>query len=203
MQYCSLQHLTLLPSTVTHTTGCCFSFVFFVSSLFLKLFLPPSPVAYWVPTDLGSLSFSVISFCLLILFMGFSRQDYSQSYAFFPVVNYGYESCSYIKKAQHQKCDSFKLGWWRRLFRVLWTVRRSNQSILKETNPEYSLEGLMLKLKLQYFGYLIWSTSSLEKTLMWKNKSMLRAKGKDDGRGLNGWIASLTQWTWIWANSGR
>ena len=56
-----------------------------------------------------------------------------------------------IKKAQHQKCDSFKLGWWRRLFRVLWTVRRSNQSILKETNPEYSLEGLMLKLKLQYF----------------------------------------------------
>ena len=75
MQYCSLQHWTLLPSPVTSTTGCCFWFGS-ISSFFLELFLYCSPVAYWAPTDLGSSSFSVLSFCLLILFMGFSRQEY-------------------------------------------------------------------------------------------------------------------------------
>ena len=81
----------------------------------------------------------------------------------FPVVMNGYESWT-IKKGEHQRIDAFKLWCWRRLMRVPWTARRSNQSILKEISPEYSLEVLMLKLKLQYFGHLMWSTDSLEKT---------------------------------------
>ena len=83
----------------------------------------------------------------------------------FPVVMYGYESCS-IRKAERQRTDAFELWYWRRLLRVPWTARRSSQSILKEINPEYSLEGLMLRLKLQYFGHLMRRTDSLEKTLM-------------------------------------
>ena len=83
----------------------------------------------------------------------------------FPVVMYGCESWT-VKKAEHQRIDAFKLWCWRRLLRVLWTARRSNQSILKEISPEYSLEGLMLKLKLQYFGHLMQRVDSLEKTLM-------------------------------------
>ena len=84
----------------------------------------------------------------------------------FPVVMYGCESWT-IKKAKSQRTQDFELWCWRRLFRVPWTSRRSNQSILKEINPEYSLEGPMLKLKFQYFGYLIQRTDSLEKTLIW------------------------------------
>ena len=83
----------------------------------------------------------------------------------FPVVMYGCESWT-IKKAEHQRIDAFELWCWRRLFRVPWTARRSKKSILKEISPEYSLEGLMLKLKLQYFGHLVQRTDSLEKTLM-------------------------------------
>ena len=83
----------------------------------------------------------------------------------FPVVMYGCDSWT-IKKAEHQIIDAFKLLCWRRFLRVPWTARRSNQLILKEINPEYSLEGLMLKLKLQYFGHLMQRTDSLEKTLM-------------------------------------
>ena len=83
----------------------------------------------------------------------------------FPVVIYGYESWT-IKKAECHRIDVFELWCWRRLLRVPWTARRSNQSILKEISPEYSLEGLMLKLKLQYFGHLIWRTDSFQKTLM-------------------------------------
>ena len=83
----------------------------------------------------------------------------------FPVVVYGCESWT-IKTAEHQRIDAFELWCWRRLLRVPWTARRSNQSILKEISPEYSLEGLMLKLKLQYFGHLMQRTNSLEKTLM-------------------------------------
>ena len=86
----------------------------------------------------------------------------------FPVVTYGCESWT-IKKAEHQKIDAFELWCWRRLLIVPWTARRSNQSILKENSPEYSLEGLMLKLKLQYFGHLIQRTDSFEKTLMLGN----------------------------------
>ena len=83
----------------------------------------------------------------------------------FPVVMYGCESWT-IKKAEHRRIDGFELWCWRRLLRVLWTSRRSNQSILKEISPEYPLEGLMVKLKLQYFGHLMRRTDSLEKTLM-------------------------------------
>ena len=83
----------------------------------------------------------------------------------FPVVMYGCESWT-IKKAEHWRIDAFKLWCWRRNLRVPWTARRYNQSILKDTRPEYSLEGLMLKLKLQYFGHLMWGTDSLVKTLM-------------------------------------
>ena len=83
----------------------------------------------------------------------------------FPAVIYGCESWT-IKKAEHQRIDAFELWCWKRLLRVPWTARRSNQSILKEISPEYSLEGLMLNLKLQYFGHLIQRTDSLEKTLM-------------------------------------
>ena len=83
----------------------------------------------------------------------------------FPVVMYGCESWT-IKKAECQRIDAFELWYWRRLLRVPWTARRSNQSILKEINPDYSLEGLMLKLQLQYFGHLMRSANALEKTLM-------------------------------------
>ena len=83
----------------------------------------------------------------------------------FPVVMYGCESWT-LKKAEHRRIDAFELWCWRRLLRVLWTARRSNQSILKEINPEYSLEGLILKLKLQYFGHLMRRADSFEKTLM-------------------------------------
>ena len=95
----------------------------------------------------------------------------------FPVVMYRCESWN-IKKAEHQRIDGFELWFWRRLSRVPWTARRSNQSILKEISPEYSLERLMLKLKLQYFGHLIWRTDSSEKTLM---------LGKIEGRRRRGW----------------
>ena len=81
----------------------------------------------------------------------------------FPVVMYGYDSWT-IKKAEHRRIDAFELWYWRRLFRIPWTARRSNQSILKEISPGYSLEGLMFKLKLQYFGHLMQSVDSLEKT---------------------------------------
>ena len=83
----------------------------------------------------------------------------------FPVVMYGCESWT-IKKAELRRNDAFKLWWWKRLLRIPWTAKRSDQSILKEINPEYSLEGLMLKLKLQYFGHLMQRIDSLEKTLM-------------------------------------
>ena len=83
----------------------------------------------------------------------------------FPVVMYGCESWT-IKKAEHERTDAFELWCWRKLLRVPWTARRSNQSILKEINPDYSLEGLMMKLKLQYFGHLMRRVDSLEKTLM-------------------------------------
>ena len=95
----------------------------------------------------------------------------------FPVVMYGCESCT-IKKAEHQRIDAFELWCWRKLLRVLWTARRSNQSILKEISPEYSLEGLMLKLKLRYFGHLMQRDSSLEKSLMLEKFEGKRRKGQ-------------------------
>ena len=95
----------------------------------------------------------------------------------FPVVMYGYESWT-IKKAERQRIDVFELWCWRRLLRVPWTGRRSNQSILKEISPEYSLEGLMLKLKLKYFGHLMRRTDSLEKTLMLGKIKGRRRRGR-------------------------
>ena len=116
----------------------------------------------------------------------------------FPVVMYGCESWT-IKKAECRKMDAFELWCWRRLLRVPWSARRSKQSILKEISPEYSLEGLMLNLKLQYFGHLMRRTDSLEKTWCWE---WLKARGEGDNRRWDGWMASLTQWTWVWASSG-
>ena len=115
----------------------------------------------------------------------------------FPVVMYGCESWT-IKKAECQRIDVFELWCWR-LLRVPWTARISNQSILKEISPEYSLEGLVLKLKLQYFGHLMWRTDSFKKTLM---LGKIEGGGEGDGRGWDGWIASPIQWTWVWVNSG-
>ena len=99
----------------------------------------------------------------------------------FPVVIYRCESCT-IKKAEHQRVDAFELWYWRRLLRVPWTARKSNQSILKEINPEYSSEWLMLKLKLQYSSHLMWRIYSLEKTLM---------LGKIEGRRRRGWQRTI------------
>ena len=96
----------------------------------------------------------------------------------FPVVMYGCESWT-IKKAEHRRTDTFQLWYWKRLLRVPWTARRSNQSILKEISPEYSLEGLMLKLKLQYFGYVMRRADSFEKTLILER---LKAGGEEDDR---------------------
>ena len=97
----------------------------------------------------------------------------------FPVVMYGCE-CGTIKKAEHQQIDAFELWCWRRLLRVPWTAGISNQSILKEISAEYSLEGLMLKLKFQYFGYLMKRTDSLEKTLMLGKIEGRRRRGRQD-----------------------
>ena len=112
----------------------------------------------------------------------------------FPVIMYGCESWT-IKKAEHRRIGAFELWCWRRLLRVPLTARKSNQSILKKISPGCSLEGLMLKLKLQYFGHLIWRADSLEKTLM-------LAGGEGGDRGWDSWMASPTQWTWVWVDSG-
>ena len=117
----------------------------------------------------------------------------------FPVVMYGSEFGT-IKKAEPRKIDTFELWRWRRLLRVPWTARRSNQSILKEISPGCSFEGLMLKRKLQYFGYLKRKADSLKRPWCWER---LKAGGEGDNRGWDGWMASPTQWTWVWASSGR
>ena len=108
----------------------------------------------------------------------------------FPVVMYGCESWA-IKKAEHWRIDAFELWCWRRLLRVPWTARRSNQSIQKEIWPEYPLEGLMLKLKLQYFGHLMWGTDSLEKTLMLGKIESRRIRGWQSMRLLGGFTDSM------------
>ena len=116
----------------------------------------------------------------------------------FPVVTYGCESWT-TKKAECQRIDAFELWCWRRLLKVPWTARRSNQSILKEISPECSLEGLMLKLKLQYFGHLIQKLTHWKRPWCWE---ILKVGGEGDDRGWDGWMASLPQWTWVWVNSG-
>ena len=116
----------------------------------------------------------------------------------FPVVMYGCESWT-IKKAEHRRIDAFELWCWRRLLRVPWTARRSNQSILKEISPGYPLEGLMLKLELHILA------TSCEELTHWKRLwcwEGLGAGGEGDDRGWDGWMASPTRCTWVWVNSG-
>ena len=115
----------------------------------------------------------------------------------FPVVMYGCESWT-IKKAERRRIDAFELWCWKRLLRVPWTARRSNQSILKEISPGCSLEGLMLKLKLQYFGQLMRRADSFEKTLVLGKIECRRRRGRQRMR----WMALPTQWTWIWMDPG-
>ena len=116
----------------------------------------------------------------------------------FPVVMDGCESWT-VKKAERQRIDTFELWCWKRLLRVPWTARRSNQSILKEISPGSSLEGLMLKLKLQYFGHLMRRVDSLKRPWFWEG---LKTGGEGDDRGWDGWMSSPTRWTWVWVNSG-
>ena len=111
----------------------------------------------------------------------------------FPVVMYGCESWT-IKKAECWRIDAFELWCWRRCLRVPWTARRSNQSILKEISPEYSLEGLMLKLRLQYFVHL------MQRPWCWER---LKVGGEGDDKGWDGWMSSLMRWTWVWIGSGE
>ena len=102
-----------------------------------------------------------------------------------------------VKKAECRRIDIFELWCWKRLLRVPWTARRSSQAILKEISPGCSMEGLMLKLKLQYFGHLLWRDDSFEETLMLGNTEA----GEGDDRGWDGWMASPTRWAWLWVNS--
>ena len=114
----------------------------------------------------------------------------------FPVVMYGCESWM-IKKAECQRIGAFELWCWRRLLRFPWTARRSNQSILKEINPEYSLEELMLKL--QYLATWCEELPHWKRPWCWER---LKSGGEGDDRGWDGWMASSTQWTWVWESSG-
>ena len=117
----------------------------------------------------------------------------------FSVVMYNCESRT-IKKAEHQRIHTFELWCWRRLLKVPWTAKRSNQSMLREINSKYSLEGLMLKLKLQHFVNLMQIADSLKSLWCWER---LRAEGEGGITGWDGWMASPMQWTWTWTNSGR
>ena len=114
----------------------------------------------------------------------------------FTVVMYGCESWT-IKEAEHPRIDAFEQWCWRRLLRVPWTARRSNQSILKEIWTDCSLEGLILKLKFQHFGHLMGRADSFERSWCWER---LKVVGEGDDRGWDGWMASPTQWIWIWVN---
>ena len=120
----------------------------------------------------------------------------SQGYVFL-VVMYGCENWT-VKKADCQRIDAFELWCWRKLLRVPWTARRSNQYTLKEISPGCSLEGMMLKLKLQYCGHLMQRVDSLENIWCWEG---LGAGGEGDNRGWDGWMVSPTRWIWIWVNS--
>ena len=116
----------------------------------------------------------------------------------FPVVMYGCNSWT-MKKAEQQRIDAFELWCWRRLLRVPWTAKRSNQFILKEISPGCSLEGLMRKLKFQYFGHWCEELTHWKRLWCWEG---LGAGGQGDDRGWDGWMASLTRWIWVWVNSG-
>ena len=117
----------------------------------------------------------------------------------FPVVMYGCKSWT-TKKAEHQRIDAFELQYWRRFLRVPWTARISNQWILKEISPEYSLEGLMLKLKRQYLATWCKDLTHWKRPWCWER---LKARGEGEDRGWDGWMASPTRWTCVWASSRR
>ena len=235
MQYCSLQHRTLLLLPAPSTTGHCFCFGS-ISSFFLELFLHCSQyVAYWAPNNLGSSSFIFLFFAFSYCSWGsqgknnevvchsllqwttfcqnslpwpvrlgwpytawlivslrcyFASKVHLVKAMVFPVVMYGCDSWT-IKKVEHWRIDAFELWCWRRFLRVPWTARRSNQSILKEISPGYSLEGLMLKLKLQYFGHLMRRTDSLEKTLMLGKIEGRRRRGRQRMKWLDGFTDSM------------
>ena len=115
----------------------------------------------------------------------------------FPVVMHGCESWT-IKKAEHRRIDAFELWCWTRLLKVPWAAKRANQSILKEISPGCALEGLMLKLKFQYFGHLMRRTDSFEKTLM---LAKIEGRRRGDDREWDDWLAPPTKWTWVWVVS--
>ena len=115
----------------------------------------------------------------------------------FPIIMYGCESWT-VKKTEHQRIDAFELWCWKRLLRVPWTARGSKKSILKEISLEYSLEWLMLKLKLQYLATWHEELTHLKRPCCWER---LKARGEWDDRGWDGWMSSLTQWTWVCVNS--
>ena len=129
----------------------------------------------------------------------FTNRGLSSQIMVFPVVMCGCENRT-VKKAERWRIDAFELWYWRRLLRVPWTARRSNQSVLKEISPGISLEGMMLKLKLQYLA------TSCEELTHWKRPwcwEGLGAGGEGDNRGWDHWMASVTRWTWVWVSSGR
>ena len=125
-----------------------------------------------------------------------STEVYLVKLLFFIVVMYGCEIWT-TKQAEHWRIDAFELWCWRRLLRVPWTARRSNQSIPKEISPEYSLEGLMPKLRLQQFGRLMWRTDLFERPWCLER---LKTGGERDDREWDGWMASPTLWTWVWVS---
>ena len=168
MQYCSLQHRSLLLSPVTSTTGYCFCFSS-ILSFFLELFLHWSPVAYWAPTDLGSSSFSILSFCLFILFMGSSRQEYWSGLPFPSPVDH---ILSDLSTMTHLSWVTLGVHW------KDWCWSWNSNTL----------------------------ATSCEELTHWKRPwcwEGLRAEGEGDERGSDGWMASLTRWTWVWVNSGR
>ena len=138
--------------------------------------------------------------------MGFSGQDWWSGLPFpspgdlpNPGVEPGSHTLQADAKAECERTDAFELWCWRRLLRVPWTARRSNQSILKEISPECSLEGLMLKLKLQYLATWCEELTHLKRSWCWER---LKAGGEGGNRGWDSWMASPTWWTWVWASSG-
>ena len=154
--------------------------------------------------DLGSQTHAASDFLLIFLGCVFKEMVFLRNVwqwgdlPHFPAVMYGCESWT-VKKAEHRRIDAFELLCWRRLLRVPWTSRRSNQSILKEISPGCSLEEMMLKLKLQYFGHLMQRVDSLGKTLMQGGIEGRRRRGR---QRMDGWMPSPTRWMWVWVNSG-
>ena len=169
-----------------------FCYLFSICHVFFSSSASPLLLSFYLIFLMYHFDFLFIS-CSVSLFFWLHHMTCLVKAMVFPVVMYGCESWT-VKKAECRKIDAFELRCWRRLLRVPWTARRSNQSILKEVNPEYSLEGLMLKLKLQYFGHLMRRTDSFEKTLM---LGKIEGRRRDD-RGWGSWMALLT---WVWVGS--